>query len=80
MLERYTKEEAEEELVRRFVWLNVWIDAAMGLVGNGNPHFFHQEAGVHILGDTWAQAVGECQFIVCNVCFKAASLRSSLQP
>lgn len=28
-LERYTKEEAEEELVRRFVWLNVWIDAAM---------------------------------------------------
>ena len=28
-LEQYTKEEAEEKLVRRFVWLNIWIDAAM---------------------------------------------------
>lgn len=28
-LDRYTKEEAEEELIRRFVWLNVWIDASM---------------------------------------------------
>ena len=28
-LDRYTKEAAAEELVRRFAWLNVWIDAAM---------------------------------------------------
>lgn len=28
-LNRYTKEEAAEELVSRFAWLNVWIDAAM---------------------------------------------------
>lgn len=43
----------------------------VGISRQRQSPFFHQEAGVHILGDTWAQAVGECQFIVCNVCFEA---------
>lgn len=42
-----------------------------GLVGNDNPHLLHQEAGVHVPGDSGAQAVGEGQLVVGDVCLEA---------
>lgn len=44
----------------------------MGLaVDDGYPHFFHQEAGVHVLGDAVLHLVGESELVVGDFCFEA---------
>jgi hypothetical protein len=35
------------------------------------PHFLHQEASIHVLGNAFSQFVGESQLIMLNVCFEA---------
>ena len=38
-----------------------------GLVGDGNPHFFHKEARIHVLRYARAEAVRECQLVVGDI-------------
>ena len=40
-------------------------------VDDGNPHFFHQEAGVHVLRHARTETVGEGQLIVGDIRFEA---------
>ena len=40
-------------------------------LGDVYPHFLHQEAGIHVLGDSFFQFVGEGQLVVLNVGFEA---------
>ena len=42
-----------------------------GCLLNVDSHFLHQEASIHILGDSFSQFVGEGQLVVLNVGFKA---------
>lgn len=42
-----------------------------GLVGDGNPHFFHKEARIHVLRHARAEAVRECQLVVGDIRFEA---------
>ena len=41
-----------------------------GCLLDAYPHFLHQEASIHILGDSFSKLVGEGQLIVMNVGFK----------
>ena len=42
-----------------------------GLVGDGNPIFFHKEARIHVLRYARAEAVREGQLIVGDIRFEA---------